>query len=95
MKGVLRPALKFASPEQNTPWKQNYDSQSVSGVPKGVQQQWSVSDNSVATVDNAGKLTLVKAGEKKVTVSTLENDQYGPASASYLLKVSKADPGSG
>ena len=93
VKGVLRPALKFTSPELNTPWTRNYNSQSVSGVPKGVEQRWSVSDSSVATVDNTGKLRLLKAGETKVTVITAENGQYDPASASYRLRVSKANPG--
>lgn len=93
--GAITPDLRFANAEQKTGWTRNYTaSQTVSGMPDGVPQQWSTMDSSVATVDvNTGKLTLLKAGETRVTVYTPGNAEYNPAIAAYTLTVTKVDPG--
>ncbi|WP_049778768.1 inverse autotransporter beta domain-containing protein [Erwinia tasmaniensis] len=91
--GTTTPELGFATAQHNVTWTKNFsDSQAVSGVPEGVEQQWSSSDNSVATVNEVGKVTLLKSGQTTITVKTSGNDQYDPAEASYQLKIDKADP---
>lgn len=93
--GAITPDLRFANAEQKTGWTRSYTgSQAVTGMPEGVQQLWSTADTSIATVDvNSGKLTLLKAGETRVTVSTPGNAEYNSAMATYTLTVTKVDPG--
>lgn len=62
--GAVSPDLRFDNAQQSVVWTKNYAaSQSVKGMPSGVQQMWSTSDNSIATVDNTGKVKLHKAGK--------------------------------
>ena len=49
------------------------------------------SDNSVASVDKNGALTIHKAGIVTITAAAKESDQYAPASASYTLRIEKAE----
>lgn len=92
--GAITPDLRFDNSLQSTIWTRNYQaSQAVNGMPDGVQQLWSTADNSIATVNATGKVTLLKAGETSVTVYTPGNTQYNPAMSTYTLKVDKADPG--
>ncbi|CCG88753.1 inverse autotransporter beta domain-containing protein [Erwinia piriflorinigrans] len=89
----ITPDLNFATSQQNVTWTKDFSaSQAVSGMPEGVEQQWSSSDNSVATVNEVGKVTLLKSGQTTITVKTSGNDQYHPAEASYQLEIDKADP---
>lgn len=44
-------------------------------------------DESVATVDNAGVVTLHKVGSTTITATAAESDEYQPGSASYSLTV--------
>lgn len=48
---------------------------------------WSSSDESVATVDADGKITLLKGGKTIITVSTEGNDKYAEGNARYELSV--------
>ncbi|WP_261640381.1 Ig-like domain-containing protein [Erwinia mallotivora] len=91
--GAIIPDLRFPNAQQNTAWTSNFsESQAVTGMPEGVPQIWTVSDPTVATVDNNGRLTLLKAGEASVSVYTPGNSQYTAAMASYYIRVAKADP---
>ncbi|UIA81850.1 Ig-like domain-containing protein [Erwinia tracheiphila] len=91
--GAIIPDLRFPNAQQNTVWTSNFtESQSVTGMPKGVTQIWTVSDESVVRIDNNGRLTLLKAGEASVSVYTPGNAQYTAAMANYYIRVAKADP---
>ncbi|MCR4582346.1 MAG: Ig-like domain-containing protein [Prevotella sp.] len=60
--------------------------------PYSVEVTWSSSDESVATVDASGNVTLVAAGTTVITATFAGNDDYKAGSASYTLTVEKADP---
>ncbi|GLY61006.1 hypothetical protein Pcaca05_18630 [Pectobacterium carotovorum subsp. carotovorum] len=92
--GAITPDLRFDNAEQPVTWTRNFTaSQVVRGMPEDVEQQWSSSDRRVATVDQNGRVTLLKAGSARISVYTPGNEQYNQAMASYTLSVSKADPG--
>lgn len=92
--GAITPDLRFDNAEQPVTWTRSFTaSQVVRGMPEGVEQKWSSSDGSVATVDGSGKVTLLKSGSTRVSVYTPGNEQYNQAMASYTLNVSKATPG--
>ena len=55
--------------------------------PAGLPVSYSSSDETVATIDNAGNVTLKKAGETTITATFEGNDQYKGVSASYALTV--------
>ncbi|MCF0146703.1 MAG: Ig-like domain-containing protein [Eubacterium sp.] len=53
---------------------------------------WSSSNKAVATVDQkTGKVTIKGAGSARITVKASEGRFYNAGSASYVLKVNKAD----
>ncbi|ADP10466.1 Putative invasin [Erwinia sp. Ejp617] len=91
--GTLVPELSFANAQQNVTWTKNFsNSQAVKGLPGDVEQKWFSTDESVATVNEVGKVTLLKSGQTTITVKTSANDQFIPGQASYLLKIDRADP---
>jgi surface protein len=56
----------------------------------GLTVKYESSNKTVATVDEtSGKVTLLKAGETTITAKFGGNDEYAPASASYVLTVKK------
>lgn len=93
--GAITPALRFDNAQQRVTWTRNFtESQMARGIPDGVKQQWSSSDDTVASVDEStGKLTLHQAGTTTITLQTGSNSQYLPAMASYQVIVERADPG--
>lgn len=89
----ITPNLHFEKVQQSVIWTRNFrDSQAATGVPDGVKPQWSSSDKSVATVDDTGQVTLLRAGLTTITVQTPGDAQNNPGQASYELKIDKADP---
>ncbi|WP_226060686.1 inverse autotransporter beta domain-containing protein [Erwinia pyrifoliae] len=91
--GTLDPKLSFEHARQNVTWTKNFsDSQAVKGLPGDVEQKWSSTDESVATVNKVGKVTLLKSGQTTITVKTSANEHFIPGQASYLLKIDRADP---
>lgn len=91
--GAISPTLQFDNARQSVVWTKNYAaSQPVKRMPAGVQQMWSTSDNSIASVDNTGAVTLHKAGKVTVVVQTSGNGQFNPAQAHYELTINRANP---
>ena len=56
---------------------------------------FSSSDESVATVDNNGLITIKGTGTTDITASAAETETHSAASATFTLKVSKKDSGGG
>ncbi len=57
----------------------------------GLTVTYESSDEAIATVDNEGKVTIVKAGEVTITATGAANDNYNGATARYTLTIDKAD----
>lgn len=55
--------------------------------PNNLDVVWSSSNENVASIDQAGKLTLVNAGTTIITASTEGNDEYAAGNAKYKLTV--------
>ncbi|MCR4994222.1 MAG: Ig-like domain-containing protein [Bacteroidales bacterium] len=53
---------------------------------------WTSSDESVATVNDEGEVTLVSAGTTTITAAFAGDDNYNSGSAAYTLTVAKAEP---
>ena len=52
---------------------------------------YSSSDESIAKVDSEGKLEVLSSGEVTITATSEQGDYYKEASASYTIKIIKAD----
>ncbi len=64
--------------------------------PNGLAVTYTSSDESIATVDAEGNITLVAAGETTITATSEETDAFKAGEASYELTVEeKAEPGVG
>ncbi|MBQ9173912.1 MAG: carbohydrate-binding domain-containing protein [Bacteroidales bacterium] len=59
--------------------------------PNGVSVSYSSSDETVATVDSEGNVTMVSAGTVAISATSEKTDTYSSASASYILKIVKHD----
>ncbi len=57
----------------------------------GLTVTYESSDETIATVDNEGKVTIVKAGEVTITATGAANDNYNEATARYTLTIAKAE----
>ena len=57
--------------------------------PNALSVNFSSSDESIATIDSNGNITLVSAGTTSIIASSDANDTYASGSASYTLKVVK------
>ena len=62
----------------------------ATGAAEGSTVSYQSSDTNVATVDNAGKVTIVGAGNATITATAAETKDYASASASYTLTVARA-----
>ena len=63
----------------------------ATGAAEGSTVSYESSDTNVATVDNAGKVTIVGAGNATITATAAETKDYVSASASYTLTVARAE----
>lgn len=91
--GAIKPDLKFANSTVTNAYTSNFSgSQAVQNAPENVTQRWSSNDESVATVNAQGQVTLHKSGQAVITVSTDPTPVYVAAIASYTLNVTLAEP---
>ncbi|HDL8431622.1 hypothetical protein A6J63_002100 [Yersinia enterocolitica] len=67
--------------------------QLLKGLPKGVTAHWSSNNSDVAKVNpTTGEIELLKAGIVEISAMTLADSTYAVGTASYQLKVERADP---
>ena len=62
----------------------------ATGAAEGSMVSYQSSDTNVATVDNAGKVTIVGTGDITITATAAETKDYVSASAAYTLTVAQA-----
>ena len=89
--GTTDPENSFRNATENATVGVPYTIQEIT-TPSTGRRSYASSDESVATIDGSGNVTLKKAGETTITVTTAADDTYKEGSASYLLKVAKGTP---
>ena len=89
--GTQDPQNSFAKATDNATVGEAYTVQEITTQSSG-RKSYESSDETVATIDNNGNVTLKKAGETTITVTTAADDNYAEGSASYTLIVAKGTP---
>lgn len=89
--GTLDPQNSFANATENARVGVPYTVQEITTLSTG-RKSYASSDETVATIDGSGNVTLKKAGETTITVTTAADDNYKEGSASYKLIVAKGTP---
>ena len=89
--GTQDPQNSFAKATDNATVGEAYTVQEITTLSSG-RKSYESSDETVATIDNNGSVTLKKAGETTITVTTAADDNYAEGSASYTLIVEKGTP---
>lgn len=89
--GTEDPQNSFANATENATVGVPYTVQEITTLSTG-RRSYASSNESVATIDGSGNLTLKKAGETTITVTTAADDTYYEESASYTLIVDKGTP---
>ena len=89
--GTLDPQNSFANATENARVGVPYTVQEITTLSTG-RKSYASSDETVATIDGSGNVTLKKAGETTITVTTAADDNYKEGSASYKLIVEKGTP---
>lgn len=83
--------LAFSAEEAEAKMGESFDAPTLAN-PHELTVTWMSSDESVATVDQDGNITLVGAGVTTIFVTFGGNDEYIAGQARYTLLVLKADP---
>lgn len=89
--GTLDPQNSFANATENATVGVPCTVQEITTLSTG-RKSYASSDETVATIDGSGNVTLKKAGETTITVTTAADDNYKEGSASYKLIVAKGTP---
>ncbi len=89
--GTEDPQNSFTNATVNATVGEAYTVQEITTLSTG-RKSYESSDETVATIDGSGNVTLKKAGEITITVTTAPDDTYREGSASYTLIVSKGTP---
>ena len=84
--------ISFAKDVEETTWGESYTGQALTNN-NSVTVTWSSTDETVATVDNTGAVTVEKAGTTTIKATFDGNATYKAAVASYTLTVNKAEAG--
>lgn len=90
--GTTDPENSFANADEYATVGVPYTIQELTTLNTSGARRYGSSDETVATVDGNGNVTLKKAGETTITVTTLADDTYREGSASYTLHVAKGTP---
>lgn len=89
--GTEDPQNSFTNATEYATVGESYTIQEINTLSSG-RKSYESSDESVTTIDGSGNVTLKKAGEITITVTTAADDTYTVGSASYTLIVSKGTP---
>ena len=89
--GTEDPQNSFANATENATVGEVYTVQEITTLSSG-RKSYASSDETVATIDGSGNVTLKKAGETTITVTTAADETYASGSASYTLIVGKGTP---
>lgn len=79
--------MTFSDTEATATISSDFTAPTLTTNPEGLTVTYSSSNTDVATVDDAGTITLVGAGTTTITATFAGNDNYNPGSASYTLTV--------
>lgn len=90
--GTTDPENSFANADEYATVGEDYTIQELSTLNTTGLKRYGSSEVTVAEVDGNGNVTLKKYGETTITVTTLADDTYREASASYILHVDKGTP---
>ena len=89
--GTKEPDNSFAVEEDNATIGVPYTMPEFTTSSDGT-KTYSSSDTDVATINGSGEITLKKAGDTEITVTTTQTATYASRSASYILHVAKGTP---
>ena len=89
--GTQDPQNSFANATENATVGEPYTIQELTTLSDGG-RGYESSNAAVASIDNAGNITLHKSGETDITVTTYATGTYREGSASYKLIVAKGTP---
>ena len=81
--GTLDPQNSFANATENTTVGEPYTVQEITTLSTG-RKSYASSDETVATIDGSGNVTLKKAGETTITVTTAADDNYKEGSVNVI-----------
>lgn len=84
--------ISFTNDEKEITWGDAFTGQALTNT-HDVAVTWSSTNEDVATVDNTGAVTVLKAGTTDIKANFSGNATYKTAVASYTLTVNKAEAG--
>ncbi len=84
--------ISFAKDAEEITWGESFTGQALTND-NSVAVEWSSTKEDVATVDNTGAVTVLKAGTTEIKATFSGNATYKAAVASYTLTVNKANAG--
>ena len=90
-KKQIQSNFQFASGLISKTYGDDSFTMTATGAAEGSTVSYESSDTNVATVDNAGKVTIVGAGEATITATAAETADYVSANAAYTLTVARAE----
>ncbi len=83
--------FQFASGLINKTYGDSSFTMTATGAAEGSMVSYESSDTNVATVDNAGKVTIVGAGRTTIKATAAETKDHASAIAAYTLTVARAE----
>lgn len=84
--------ISFAENAKEIIWGESFTGQALTND-NSVAVEWSSTNEDVATVDNTGAVTVLKAGTTEIKATFAGNATYKAVVASYTLTVNKANAG--
>ena len=84
--------ISFAKDAEEITWGESFIGQALTND-NSVAVEWSSTNEDVATVDNTGAVTVLKAGTTEIKATFAGNATYKAVVASYTLTVNKANAG--